>query len=89
MATLIKATGEHVECNPAEGVFSVRELQQAVNGYFEIVRIDKENCLIVNEEGKLLGLPINRVATRLYQQLVYTDDCIVGDAIICNLSELE
>ena len=35
--------------------------QQLVGGYIEVVRLQKSPgyCLIVNEEGRLMGLPYN------------------------------
>ena len=37
----------------------LKELQEIVGGYIETVRIDPDTVMIVNEEGKLLGLPFN------------------------------
>lgn len=36
-------------------------MQELVQGYIEAVRISKETTLICNEEGKLIGLPPNRM----------------------------
>ena len=89
MATLIKSDGSNVELNPFNGKdFSLEELQQAVGGYIEIVPIDKEFDMVVNEEGKLYGLPVNEQATRLYRRVRYTDDVIVGDVVLCNKEQL-
>ena len=39
----------------------LKTLQDAVGGYIEVVRpFEDDVCLIMNEEGKLLGLPQNR-----------------------------
>ena len=90
MATLIKSDGKMNEFTPQSGVkFTLEELQKAVGGYIEIVHIDKDFDMVVNEEGKLLCLPINETATRLYRRVRYTDDLIVGDVLICNKQELD
>lgn len=38
---------------------SLENLQKTVGGYIEVVRLSRDLILIVNEEGKLLGLPEN------------------------------
>ena len=90
MALLIKSTGEEIQLHPNKGnIFTLRELQTVVDGYIEVVQISKEYCMIINEEGKLISLPKNEKATRLYQNVRYTDDFIVGDVLICNNEELK
>ena len=42
------------------------------------------NLMVVNEEGKLLGLPYNAAATRIHK---YCDD-IVGDVLVCREGEV-
>lgn len=88
METLLKTDGTSVEYTPQGKYFTLEELQKAVGGYIEIVPIDKEYSLVVNEEGKLMGLPINEVATRLYRKVRYTNDFIVGEALLCNSSQI-
>lgn len=52
--------------------------QNAVGGYIEVVVLPRGDALmVVNEEGKLTHLPINRRAT-----LLYPGDIIVGDVVI-------
>lgn len=89
MATLITSEGKLREVVPDNGkTFSLDDLQKYVGGYIEIVHIDKEFDMVVNEEGKFQMLPINEIATRLYRKSRYTDDVIVGNALLCNQSEL-
>ena len=38
--------------------------------------------MVVNEEGKLLGLPINLVATAIYSEWGYKSDYIVGNVLV-------
>ena len=56
------------------------EMQAAVGGYIELVGLwDMGGAqLVVNEEGRLTGLPVNTVATVLARRL----DIIVGPAIL-------
>ena len=82
-SVLIKANGEMTHVNPADGkAFTLEELQGFVGGYIEIVTTLRGNKLVVNEEGKLNGLPVNIIATEIYGQ----EDVIVGDALFCDSS---
>lgn len=82
-ALLIKATGDVQVVDPENGTdFTLEELQGFVGGNIEIVRVpdDSDRIIILNEEGKLDGLPINMKATDLYQNPY---DVIVGDVLVC------
>jgi hypothetical protein len=75
MAHLIKPDGTVEELTPASGkLFSLEELQKAVGGYLELVRMGKPvniagvkyiQCF-VNEDGKRLNLESNYEATKLW-----------------------
>lgn len=61
-------------------------LQEAVGGYIEAVFLGGDDVMIVNEEGKIIGLPVNNHATtlaweRLSKYRLYTE-YIVGDVVI-------
>lgn len=65
------------------------ELQEMVGGYIEIVSLANGDQMIVNEEGKIKGLPINKKATELYVGEEMDDTCagwdydtINGNAVI-------
>lgn len=64
-------------------------LQELVGGYIEVVNISEKHCFISNEEGKLLGLPVNRKATTLLRNLSNTSDYIVGDVLVAGVNEDE
>ena len=82
-AWLIKANGERKEIAPKNGTdFTADELHGYVGGYIEIVRFRNE-IMVVNEEGKLYGLPYNHNATILARWKGYDDD-IVGDVVVCH-----
>ena len=68
-------------------------LQKAVSidapsqGLIEIITLDKKNCILCNEEGKLLGLEPNR---RLGHDIIVGVFYICGqskDGELCSLSE--
>jgi hypothetical protein len=42
-----------------DGTFSLRQLQDAVGGYIEVVSEAKGKVVLVDEEGLVKGLPIN------------------------------
>lgn len=68
-------------------------LQKTVGGYIEMLRINKGLVLICNEEGKLYGLPRNRVlhrtmsvdpVTPVTSGMVIADQ-LVGTFFVCRL----
>lgn len=84
MAKLLNANGTKLKVKPKDGVkFSLEELQRFVGGHIEIFTLDGKEVMVINEEGKLKGLPVNVRATRLFRQFHGVGDYIVGDALIC------
>ena len=63
--------------------FSLGELNKIVGGHIEVVWIDDDHIMVLNEEGKLNGLPFNMAATLLYNN---PNDYIVGDVLFCHKS---
>lgn len=93
-ALWLKANGTQKTVSPKNGkTFSLDELKKFVGGYIEIVTVKfdgKDYLMVVNEEGKLNGLPYNEAATELYQTSFWGDcDCILGDALICDTDMIE
>ena len=88
MGKLIKADGTTVEVSPKNGTdYTLAELQEFVGGYIEVIPAYKKGyILVINEEGKLEGLPRNGRATDLADITLW--DCIVGDALYCKSSEV-
>lgn len=87
MATLLLATGEKREISPRNGKkFSLKELQKHVGGYVELMGFSNGHTLVMDEEGRLKGLPMNREATRIAARLGY--DYIVGDVLDCRRGEI-
>lgn len=65
--------------------FSLKELKEIVEGYIEIVYLKDGRLMVVNEEGKLLGLPVNHNASNL----VDWRDVIVGNVLVCDSKEIK
>jgi hypothetical protein len=63
---------------------TLADMQKAVGGYIELIRIDDTAFGWVNEEGKLNGAPYNPVATVICRALnaIDLDDHIVGPMMI-------
>jgi len=69
---------------------SLDTLRNAVEGYIETVPLGDGRYLVVNEDGRQLELPHNIVATTLMHMAGHhPGNCIVGDAVLCELGELQ
>lgn len=98
MATLYRIAKDDVlfqtivkeEVQPKNGTdFSLEELQGYIGGHIEIVPLTKDRLMIVDEEGKLKGLPLNIPATKIYNDESFcVTDTIVGNALVCKRSEV-
>jgi len=62
-------------------------LQKFVGGYIEFYQFTDGSALVVNEEGKLLDLPVNKTATAL-TQVKRKPDLIVGDCLFLTRNEM-
>jgi hypothetical protein len=89
IATLIRVDGTIIDTTLTEKV-TLEHLKLAVGGHIEHVPMFdlymNEHCIaFCNEEGKLLNLPFNMVATTLWraQRVPHPiDDVLNGDVII-------
>ena len=92
---VIKASGEISETMLTEAP-KLESLQKAVGGYIEVVpffvHFQGLDCIaLCNEEGKLIGLPINGSATEAWRNQCggWINDVLVGSVvIICGDAEL-
>lgn len=83
-AQVLMTDGIVLKAEPKNGTdFLLEELQQIVGGYIEVLYLSKSQIMVVNEEGKLLGLGLNYNAT-LAAQMAGIDDIIVGDVLVCD-----
>ena len=85
MATIFHTDGTREKVSPANGSdFRLEEMQRMVGGIIEIVYFEDNTVMVINEEGKLLGLPVNQTATDM--AAIY-NDVIVGNAILMGTTE--
>lgn len=87
-AYVIQPDGTVFERLPHNGkVFTLVELQNIVGGFIEIVALADGSEMVLNDEGKLLGLPYNEKATLLFNAggRVWFDP-IVGTVLVCSAS---
>ena len=61
---------------------SYQTLSEAVDGYIEAVYLTETMTMWVNEEGKLDTLPVNGIATAIFQEAFGVLDIIMGNVII-------
>ena len=97
-AKWIKVSGEIIPVNPKNGKdFQLDELKKFIGGgYIEIIRpLSKSGAImVIDEEGKLKGFPRNELATKMWQQFAQQgsmrmDDDVVGDVLLCHVSQVE
>ena len=79
MAILITTDGEVVDNYDAS---DLNKLQSAVGGYVEIVQTRLDMTFVVNEEGMLLGLKPNYLASSLAGMLM------LGNVLLVKPTEL-
>lgn len=64
--------------------FTLQELYRHLEcDTIRVVNLENGNMLIIDEEGKIKGLPVNKEATALMPYIFRTKDRIVGPAILC------
>ena len=62
---------------------TLEEMQSVVGGMVEAVYLENGDVLIINENGKLLELPLNEIATKIFHDNGGDIlDGIVGDVAI-------
>lgn len=86
MAQLIRANGDIKEIEPADrNSFTLKEMQEYVGGWIEVIYLASGEIMVLNEEGKLIELPINEKATELYGSY----DVIVGDVMVITKNQIK
>jgi hypothetical protein len=61
---------------------TLEEMKKCVGGYVEFVHLEDDLVLVVNEEGLILNLPHNKMATRILLSLGGKANYIVGDTLL-------
>jgi hypothetical protein len=91
MATLIGEDGSAKDLQPAnlrQG-FTLAELYAVLGcDVVEVVRL-RNRILVIDENGKLVGRPVNAFATMLARGVLQPDDYIVGPALLCSRQEFQ
>jgi hypothetical protein len=94
MARIIKADGTEIEFDISKLTDENRlaKLQKVVGGLIEIIYVfdeqNKPKIMVLNDEGKLIGLPRNSKATEIAEKTIGVYDAIMGDVIICDSEEI-
>jgi len=74
MGIIMYANGETKAIEPANGTnFKLKEVQDIVGGLVDVINLGNDRIIIINDEGKLLGLPRNEQATILADFLSPTE----------------
>lgn len=92
MAHLYRTNGAVEDIAPRNGrTFELDELYEMLScELIEVVRLGKQ-IMVIDEEGKFTSKPVNGSATRIARAnyAIRCDDCIVGDALVCEDNQLE
>ena len=77
MVRLLKTNGEIVENFTAE---TLKEKQEAVGGYIELIRLYDGSFLVVNEEGVYNALELNEKASEIANMHIVGNAIHISDA---------
>lgn len=77
-ATLVKLDGTEHTLNHKP---SLKEAQDMVGGYIELVKVGHGQTLVVDEEGKTKNKPVNKRITTIFGTTIYGGH-MVGDVIV-------
>jgi len=98
MATLIKCNHDIlpkedlIKVEPENKTnFNLNELYKLLLcDTIEVIYLNQNEIMIIDENGKLLGKPLNDTATHIYRKNIKnTRDYIVGHALVCNTKQLK
>ena len=95
MATHIKTDGTNTKVTPKNGkTFTLRELQGFVGGTIDIQDLPNGASIVLNDNGKLEGMPKNEVVTSIWKNAYpiedypyNNDELIVGDILFVGKDE--
>jgi hypothetical protein len=90
MARVFKVDGQIVDVKPQGAKFSGEELTAMLGGLPQWLYIaDIDRAMLINQDGKILGLPRNQNATIYLGGTRFEGEEIVGDAILVSRSEAD
>ena len=79
MATHIDRNGVTTTVTPKNGKkFTLTEVQALVGGYVEMIPVSRNISLLVDEDGRPKGLPINQVASQIYGMMLVGHVLVIG-----------
>ena len=94
--TLSTDANEFVIIDDKKNEPTLKAAQDFVGGYVEGITFPNGDYLIINEEGKLMGLPLNLEATAIWRETFDNDnyitgreDFVVGPAILIRAKALD
>ena len=76
--TLSVDANEFVIIDDVKNEPTLKSAQDFVGGYVQGITFPNGDYLIINEEGKLMGLPVNDQATKLWKETFDNDNFITG-----------
>lgn len=86
---IARASGVMQVVEPANKAdYKLDELRRIVGGNIEIIDLGKR-LLVVNEDGKMMRLPYNTLATNWMLVAIGGSDFIVGDALLCDKEHIK
>lgn len=65
------------------------QLSTSVGGLIQVVPLRDDLYIVVNEEGKLVGLPINLVGTHMWNRSYGETDVMIGDVVFIGATDDE
>ena len=71
----------------AENNKELENLQREVGGWVQAIELTPTITMWCNEEGKLIGLPLNYAATRIWTKVFGYTDAIMGKAVFTGGSD--
>ena len=82
LGVVIKADGTLERLDLSESEQELKSLQNAVGGYVQVIELEDDFTMWANEEGKLLNLPVNEIATVIWEvRFGIGTDIICGDVV--------
>lgn len=87
MAKIIRVDGSEEIVDKEK--LTIEFMQKIVGGYIQIVPMGFDAYMVCNEEGKLKHLPINIIATKIWEMFYGETDIITGNIIFANKEEID
>ena len=92
MAKLYRADGTETTVNPKGKKWTLEELQNVVGGYIEMMPGVGTLKMVLDEEGRLKGKPVNLAATEMVQIILQGkplryNPVICGDVLVLDKGE--